>query len=136
MPLKLPPPPLFTGPQWEGFNRWLLELTSILSSAGDIDPSTVIGLLDAYAQIAQNTSDISSLGSQLTGVNQSISQLSIDISNLALRTTILEARAQIRNGAGVPSAGLGNDGDLYLNNTGGAGTRLYGKIGGAWVSIA
>ncbi len=48
----------------------------------------------------------------------------------------LQAIAAVRNGAGVPAAGLGNNGDLYLNNTGGAGTRLYGKIAGAWVAIA
>lgn len=42
----------------------------------------------------------------------------------------------VRNGSGVPAAALGNNGDLYLNNTGGAGTRLYGKISGAWVAIA
>lgn len=42
----------------------------------------------------------------------------------------------VLNGSGVPAAGLGNNGDLYLNNTGGGGTRLYGKIAGAWVAVA
>lgn len=44
--------------------------------------------------------------------------------------------AVVYNGNGVPSNKQGMNGDLYLNNTGGAGTRLYGKIAGAWVAIA
>lgn len=63
------------------------------------------------------------------------------ISTTQLATTAfvgaaVAALSAVRNGAGVPAASLGNNGDLYLNNTGGAGTRLYGKVAGAWVAIA
>lgn len=58
------------------------------------------------------------------------------VATTAFVQTAIGSLAAVRNGSGVPAAGLGNNGDLYLNNTGGAGTRLYGKIGGAWVAIA
>lgn len=37
---------------------------------------------------------------------------------------------------GVPGAGLGNNGDFYFDKTGGAGTHIYFKAGGAWGAIA
>jgi len=37
--------------------------------------------------------------------------------------------AQVRTGTGAPAAGLGNDGDFYLNNTNG---DYYTKAGGSW----
>lgn len=41
MVLKIPPPPHFAGSMWQLFNRWLLELTSILNSAGAITATAV-----------------------------------------------------------------------------------------------
>jgi hypothetical protein len=34
-----------------------------------------------------------------------------------------------------PAAGLGNNGDIFWNTTGGAGTTIYQKRAGAWVGI-
>lgn len=48
----------------------------------------------------------------------------------------LQATGQTYNGNGAPAAGLGKAGDLYINNTGGAGTRLYANISGGWFAIA
>lgn len=41
----------------------------------------------------------------------------------------------LRAANGLPSAGLGNDGDYYLRKDGTAGASLYHKISGAWVAI-
>lgn len=38
-------------------------------------------------------------------------------------------------GSGAPAAGLGNNGDYYFNQTGGAGTHIYFKSAGAWAGI-
>lgn len=38
-------------------------------------------------------------------------------------------------GTGVPSAGNGNNGDIYFNAAGGAGTTIYQRRAGAWVGI-
>jgi hypothetical protein len=40
------------------------------------------------------------------------------------------------NGTGAPGPTLGNNGYLYVNNTGAPGSRLYAKIAGAWVAIS
>lgn len=45
----------------------------------------------------------------------------------------LTAASAVYSGAGAPSAGLGADGDFYLNQTGVSGARLYFKKSGAWV---
>lgn len=95
------------------------------------------------ANIATNTANIATL---FTDVTANTAAIATNTANIATNTTAiaanttaitaLQVRNQILNGSGVPASGLGNNGDLYLNNTGGAGTRLYGKIGGAWVAIA
>lgn len=143
MALKIPPPPPFAGPQWQQFNRWLLEMTSILSNQGGIDPSEVTGLSTVITQVGTNTTDITELestqggqGADITALQADITAINGEISTINGQITSLSARAQVLNGVGVPNAGLGNNGDLFLNNTGGSGTRLYGKIAGAWVSIA
>lgn len=68
----------------------------------------------------------------LKGNNQ-LNRWLIEVTNIL---NALQSGGLVRNGSGVPAAGLGSNGDLYLNNTGGAGTRLYGKIANAWVAIA
>lgn len=149
MAQKIPPPPPIASKD-PAFNRWLLELTSILNNSGGIDPDSIAGLTEAYAQIAQSVIDIHSL--QLTVIGQSgsiaglqsqvttntnaIATVNGQLTTINAQILALQARSQILNGSGVPGAGLGANGDLYLNNTGGAGTRLYGKIGGAWIAIA
>ncbi len=77
-------------------------------------------------EVATNTANIAT----------NTANIATNTANIAANTAAIAALALIRNGAGVPGAGLGNNGDLYINNTGGAGTRLYGKIAGAWVAIA
>lgn len=143
MALKIPPPPPFSGPQWQQFNRWLLELQSILSNQGGIDPSEVSGLPQVITQVGTNTTDITALegttggqGSAITALQNEITAIDSEIATINGQITSLSARNQVLNGAGVPNPGLGNNGDLFLNNTGGSGTRLYGKIGGTWVAIA
>ena len=142
MAQKLPPPPpvALNDPV---LNRWFIELTSILSAGGDIDPNSIAGLTTAYAQIATNTTNISNLQGTTGGqagdiavLQGQVAALTTSLATLSGTVTSLAARNQILNGAGAPGAGLGNNGDLFINNIGGAGTRLYGKIGGAWVAIA
>jgi hypothetical protein len=150
MPLKLPPPPQLPvsfGGFGQQLNRWLLEIQSILNSGGTIDPSNVDGLpaliiqvetlatevATLTAEVVANTADIATLIAEVAANTANIATNTADI---ATNTAALAALALIRNGAGAPAAGLGNNGDLYINNTGGAGTFLYGKIAGAWIAFA
>lgn len=146
---KIPPPPPIAS-QDQAFNRWLLELTAILNDGGGIDPDSIDGLTEAYGQIAANTGAISALsltvgsqGGNITALqhqvailNNAVMAINGQLTTIGADVIALQNRAQVLNGAGAPAGGLGSDGDLYLNNTGGSGTRLYGKIGGAWAAIA
>lgn len=138
---RIPPPPPLVG--FPEFNRWLHDLTSFISTSGGIDPSQVPGFATLVAQVASNTADIANntlnIALNTADIATNTANIATNTANIASNTTAitaLQARAQVRNGNGVPGAGLGNNGDLYLNNTGAPGTRLYGKIGGAWVVIA
>lgn len=143
MPLKIPPPPLLTSRELQPLNRWLLEIQSILNSQGMIDPGNIEGLAVLTAQVTALSATVAALSTVVAANTTNIAaNTTANTANTTAITanstaiTALQARNQIRNGSGVPASGLGNNGDLYLNNTGGAGTRLYGKIGGAWVAIA
>lgn len=143
---KVPPPPQLPksfGGFGQQLNRWLLEIQNILNSGGTIDPSNVDGLVAAYAQLAALAVQVATLITDvatLTGeVATLTTQVATNTANIATNTaniTTLLARNQILNGNGAPSVGTGNNGDLYINNTGSAGTFLYGKIGGAWTAFA
>lgn len=142
MTLKIPPPPTLAG-QFQQLNRWLLEIQSILNNQGNIDPSSIAGLTALFLQVAAlqiqvdtNTANIVTNTADIATNAANIVTNTNDIAALAVRVTALEARSQILNGGGVPGAGLGINGDLYINNSGGAGTRLYSKIAGAWVATA
>lgn len=122
MAQKVPPPPQLTGPQWQSFNRWLLEVTSILSNTGGIDPSEVTGLPAVIAQVGTNTTDISDLESGQGGNSAAITALQTNVTGIfsSLSTingqlTTLEANPVVRNGSGVPAAGLGNVNDWYAD---------------------
>jgi hypothetical protein len=142
MTLKVPPPPTLPV-QFQQLNRWLIEFQSILNNEGAIDPTSVAGLIALIAEVTTLTADVATLTTEVatltTEVATNTTNIATNTTNIATNTiaiTALQANAVVRNGAGVPASGLGNNGDLYLNNTGGAGTRLYGKIAGAWVAIA
>lgn len=153
---KIPPPPPLSR-EYQQLNRWLLEIQSILNSSGSIDPGSVDGLPALVLQVnalaaqvaalaltvAGNTAAIAAANINITANANAIAATNINvaantaaITALALRVTAVEARNQILNGAGVPAVGLGSNGDLYINNTGAAGTNLYAKRGGAWVAFA
>lgn len=143
MAQKIPPPPQFTGPEWQTFNRWLLELTSILSNQGGINPDEVTGLPDTIAQVATNTADLLAVEATQAGqaVDVALLQAS-DATNTAAIATIngqitsLGARAQVLNGVGAPAAGLGNVNDWYANIGGGVGARIYVKTAAAtWTAF-
>jgi hypothetical protein len=139
---KVPPPPTLPV-QFQQLNRWLLELQGILNSQGTIDPSQVDGLPALFTQVATNTTDIATNTADIainkTNIATNTANIATNTANIATNTAniaALTARNQTLNGAGVPAAGLGNNGDLYINNTGGPGTYIYGKIGGGWVAFA
>jgi hypothetical protein len=128
MVLKIPPPPTLPV-QFQQLNRWLLEIQSILNTQGTIDPGNVGGLTALFTQVATNTANIAT----------NTANIATNTANIATNTAnivTLTARSQINNGSGAPASGLGNNGDLYINNTGSSGTHLYGKIAGAWVALA
>ena len=120
MALKIPPPPLLTGPQWQAFNRWLLELQSVLSNTGGIDPTEVTGLPAVITQVNTNTTDIATLeggqggqGAQIAVLNSDVSTLQGEISTINGQITTLEANGVLRSGSGAPAGGLGNVLDWY-----------------------
>jgi len=135
MVLKIPPPPTLPT-QFQQLNRWLLEIQSILNSQGTIDPDQIAGLVALFAQVANNTANIAANTAAIAASNIVIAANTAAIATNTANIATLTARNQILNGAGVPAAGLGNNGDLYINDTGGAGTNLYAKIAGAWVAFA
>jgi hypothetical protein len=139
---KVPPPPTLPQ-QFQQLNRWLLELQGILNSQGTIDPSQVDGLPALFTQVATNTTDIATntadIATNTTNIAANTAAIATNTADIATNTAniaALTARNQIRNGNGVPAAGLGSNGDLYINDTGGVGTYLYGKIGGTWIAFA
>jgi hypothetical protein len=139
MALKLPPPPQLPtafGGFGQQLNRWLLEIQSILNSQGLIEPAEVDGLPALFTQVATNTANIAANTAAIAASNIIIAANTAAIATNTANIATLTARNQILNGAGAPSAGLGNNGDLYINDTGGVGTYLYGKIAGAWVAFA
>lgn len=143
MAQKVPPPPQFTGPEWQSFNRWLLEVTSVLSNTGAIAASEVEGLLAAYAEIALQAADIVALqgttGSQaadITALAASIAALDASITTINGQITTLSARGELLFGAGPPAAGLGKVNDWYGNTAGAVGARVYiKKAVGVWTAF-
>lgn len=135
MVLKIPPPPTLPQ-QFQQLNRWLLEIQSILNTQGTIDPSQIAGLPALFAQVVTNTAKIAANTTAITANTISIAANTAAIATNTISIATLTARNQILNGVGVPAAGLGNDGDLYINNTGAPSTYLYGKIAGTWIAFA
>lgn len=142
MAQKIPPPPPIAAND-PAFNRWLLELTSILSNEGGITPDEVTGLPAVITQVGVNTTNITALqgttggqGGQIATINGEITVINSEIVTINGQLTTLGARAQPLNGVGVPGAGLGNVGDWYANIGGGVGARIYVKTGVAtWTAF-
>lgn len=142
MTLKIPPPPPIAGANQQ-FNRWLLELTSILNAQGGIDPSSVAGLSEVIAQSAANAVAITTLEGEtggntgdITALQGEVTTLQGNVTTINGQLTTLGARAQVWNGVGVPNAGLGNVNDWYANIGGAAGARIYVKTATAtWTAF-
>jgi hypothetical protein len=143
MTLKIPPPPMMTGPEWAGFNRWLLELTSILADTGGIDPASVEGFEAALIQLAANTAAIAALQSSSGGQSLTIAILQGQVNALTLglaaansSITTLSARGELLFGTGAPAAGLGKVNDWYGDTAGAAGARVWiKKAVGVWTAF-
>ena len=139
---KLPPPPQLTGPEWQPFNRWLLELTAVLANNGGIDPNSIDGYQATVDQVETNTVDISALQGASGGQSADIAvlqgQVAVLTAGLAAANasiTSLSARGEILFGVGVPGAGLGKVNDLY-GRTDGPNRSVYIKTGVAtWTQI-
>lgn len=140
MAQKIPPPPSLTSPEWQAFNRWLIEVTSILSNEGGINPDEVTGLTALFAQVALNTTTIAGLGGSVAGQAAQIAALQFNVAALfgAVATingqiTTLSARGELLFGAGVPAAGLGKVNDWYGDTAGAVGARVFiKKAVGVW----
>lgn len=141
MALKIPPPPYFAVEKLlPGFNRWLLELTSILSDQGGIDPTEVAGLPAVISQVGTNTTDIAALegqtggqGAAITALQAEITGIDGEIATINGQITTLETNPVVRNGSGVPNPGLGSVNDWYADVT---GLHVYVKTAvGTWTLI-
>ena len=143
MVAKFPPPPTLPQ-QFQQLNRWLIELQSILNSQGTIDPSSVDGLPALFTQVAALATQVAALTTQVAALTTQVAalapQVATNTANIATNTAsivTLTARNQILNGTGAPSAGLGNNDDMYIDNAGSTpGALLYIKIAGSWVVTA
>lgn len=137
MALKLPPPPPIAKMD-PAFNRWLIELTSILAAGGGIDPNTIDGFTALQNQVDTNTTDITALqgttggqSGQIATLQGQVNALIASVATINGQITTLSARSQVFAGAGAPAAGLGVVNDWYANVGGGVGARIYIKTAAA-----
>lgn len=133
MTQKIPPPPQFAGPQWHSFNRWLIELTSILEASGGVSPDSIPG----YTALQNDVDALSTtVGGQATTIAALQFQVLVLTSTLAAANasiTTLSARGELLFGTGAPAAGLGKVNDWYGDTAGAAGARVWiKKAVGAW----
>ena len=133
---KLPPPPQFAGPEWQAFNRWLIELTSVLADNGGVNPNVIDGYPALVTQVGENASDITSLTNSMALVFAQVSALTNSLALANSSITTLSARAQVFQGSGAPAPALGTTNDWYANVGGAAGSRIYIKTAPAtWTAF-
>ena len=147
MTQKIPPPPPIASGNLDdfvrslpSFNRWLIELTSILASGGGIDPETIDGYPELQNQVAANTAAISTLQSTSGGQSFAILLLQAQVGTLTTglaaanaNITALSARGELLFGTGAPAAGLGKVNDWYGDTAGAVGARVWvKKVVGVW----
>lgn len=115
MTQKIPPPPQIAS-QFPELNRWFVEIQSILSNNGGIDPDQLNGLEQGFAEIENQIVDL---------------QRSISILQLGLQTT----NQRLRNSPTLLADSIGVDGDwLAVTATGARG--VYVKVASVWVKVA
>jgi len=146
---KVPPPPpiAINDPT---LNRWLIEVTAILSAAGGIDPNNVNGLSTTTAQVATNTTNIAANAAAITAETSRATTAEALLAPRAsptftgvpiaptpapgtnttqlATTAFVQARGgALHNGAGAPASGLGAVGDWYGDPAGAVGARIWIK---------
>lgn len=133
--LRIPPPPPIANVD-PAFNRWLLEVTSVLAAAGGVDPTQIPGYTDLQTTVATHTTEITALqgttggqGNAITVLQGEISVINGEIITINGQLTSLGARSQVFNGTADPASGFGNVGDWFANTSGGAGHRIFVKTG-------
>jgi hypothetical protein len=139
---KIPPPPPIASTD-PAFNRWLLELTSILSDAGGIDPANIDGFTALQNQVEANSAAISALqtttggqSADIAALEAQVTTLTGNISTINGQITSLSARGELLFGAGAPAAGLGKVNDWYGDTAGAAGARVWiKKAVGVWTAF-
>jgi hypothetical protein len=130
---RVPPPPRLAVNDPE-FNKWLIDLTNFINSGGGgIDPSLIPGYDALVSTVNLHSIEIASNTVNIAANTSAIAIANANIVSLQSLTSILNARPQVRNGTGVPGAGLGSNGDWYAKTS--AATHIYVKIAGAWVVI-
>ena len=140
---KIPPPPFIVGADFQPLNRWLIEIQSILSNSGGIDPDQVNGLAATIALSIQNAADIVALQAQtgsntndIAAANAQIATINASIATINGQLTTLGARGELLFGAGAPAAGLGKVNDWYGDTAGGVGARVFiKKAVGVWTAF-
>lgn len=130
MAKKIPPPPFLTkDAENQRLNRWLLELTSILNSAGEVDPGSVAGLAALVIAVAAQGVTIAANAAAITALQTLTTAQGGAI-------TALQGRPQVRNGVGIPAGGLGAVGDWYGDVTAAPGARVFIKTSvGVWTAF-
>lgn len=117
MAVRIPPPPniVYADP---AFNRWLLEITSILEKGanGGINPDEIAGVQNDVAALTKQIADL---------------QASIKVLQQAIGIT----NARLRSGTVKPPDIQGTDGDWFAV-TAGAQRGVYVRVASVWTLIA
>lgn len=123
------PPPVGIADKDPLFNRWLLEVLSVLSAAGGIDPTQIVGWNELVASVATNASNVLALENNFLALQNLFTTQQAQV-------VALQQQAQVFSGTGAPAGGLGKNTDWYYNLAGAVGARLYIKVAGAWAAQA